>query len=304
MRFLIMLFLPLLLCFAFFMAYTSFLPKNSSSSYYFENLKIEASSAIEDDMLPALKGAVSTIGGKLSFFFKETKNLIVRIFISIKIYFHELLYERVVHFEGLANVTEDSLLKLLPKERSNISWYLSKEELKQSLLSIPTIKSIDINLCSFLSINCFNVRAEERQPFFVSSDKRWLLASDGTILKKTDANSLATYPLALGVDVMKESPDLLKAKISALYRVYTDSMNHLALDIRSLKFSKRGEVIVNFDNHPAAVRFEISDESNFNLSDQLTRLKYLLASLSESINLVSEIDLSMGRVGVVKYLQD
>jgi len=260
------------------------------------------------------------------------------IFSRIQTFFH---FHRVV-VSGNSVLSESDVLKYLPMKRDNLWWYQNRVPISLGLKKHPLIKSALIEPCPPVQLNlkkltsiietwgCFKVEINERTPRFrvQLGLSQWLVDEEGVSLVMIPsaqeavgaqvgiqpAGSISSdsidarfkkLPLLEGAISDLMSPDEANARI----RYLIDKVRHLCsitgMNVTSIKFLDRGEMLVRFESVPFAVRFGSElhtvpgDFTRVALDEQVERLKTLAPRVLGDKE-VEEIDLGFNKLAVIR----
>jgi hypothetical protein len=157
-----------------------------------------------------------------------------------------LLYEREVLLPNELLPFRGVIEEQLPWESSNVSWMLFPSRLKASLEMIPLLRAPQIERCSWLSISCFTIVSQLREPIAVVhlEDKKWLIDAQAEYLLPVSEPPDTSLPMIEGLDPFGHSPERLRAATARLLMLLNSLRQWHEGRISKIVFVHEGEIRV------------------------------------------------------------
>ena len=181
----------------------------------------------------------------------------------------------------------------------------------------PLIAAAVVRPCSGLSLDCFVLTVEERQPAFIAvmadESRAWLVGQDGGFIaplthKQFQEGVLRVFGekarrlvVVRGLWGAKSSPDEVKNRLQWVTQSLRALSEGSSLAIREVQLRESSEIRVLFDEAPFPVLFELSAEALPDLSEKGRQLKRLIAELGQQKGTVREVDFALKKMAVVRY---
>ena len=220
------------------------------------------------------------------------------------------LFKRELYFSGLALLSEASLLGEIPETVSNLTWKFGRASLTSMLLQNPLVKEAKIEACSRLSMRCFQVELQEREPSFVAAfgETDWVVAKDGSLIEPTNNISVLNYeiidylPRIENLSMGISSSALVKSRSRYLADLISDVEEASGEQVKSINFDSPGEVLLSLHGFEFKVKLSADNISDKLAEREVNRLAVLLEELEDHLALVQSIDLVFDRIGVVRFI--
>lgn len=222
----------------------------------------------------------------------------------------QLLNDKELRIDGLHILSRAEVEKLLPLKRSVPWWHLHATEIQAQLGQTPWVQEAQLESCpdSWASRwGCFLVRIKERQPMFLATfeGNSWVIDREGSFLvpqSELEGRNFAGQLITVrGLAATANSPDIVRAQLSAASRVSETVKKEVAKSIREIEFLAQGDFSVFFDGLPFPVVFAGGVDAQIPLSEQGVRCAALLKQLRTRFSDIAKIDLAFDRVGVVQF---
>jgi cell division septal protein FtsQ len=222
----------------------------------------------------------------------------------------QLWNDKELRIDGLHVLSRAEVEKLLPLTRSVPWWHLNATEIQAQLGQMSWVQEASIESCpdSWASRwGCFVVRIKERQPMFLATfeGNSWVIDREGSFLvphRELEGRNFAGRLISVkGLAETTNSPDLVRAQLSAASRVCDTIEKEVAKSIGMLEFMGQGDFAVSFNGLPFPVVFAGGSDAKVPLAEQGVRCAALLKQLRMRYDDVAKIDLAFDRVGVVQF---
>ncbi len=218
--------------------------------------------------------------------------------------------DKELRIDGLQALSRAEVEKLLPLNRSVPWWHLNATEIQAKLSQMSWVQEAKVESCpdSWGSRwGCFVVRIKERQPMFLATfeGNPWVIDREGSFLvpqPELESRQFAGKLISVkGLAATANSPDLVRAQLSAAAVVCNTIEKEVAKPIRELEFLGQGDFAVSFEGLPFPVVFAGGRDAKIPLAEQGVRCAALLKQLKTRFSDVAKIDLAFDRVGVVQF---
>jgi hypothetical protein len=222
----------------------------------------------------------------------------------------QLWNDKELRIDGLRALSRAEVEKLLPLHRSVPWWHLNATEIQAQLSQTSWVQEASLDSCpdSWASRwGCFVVRIKERQPMFLATfeGNSWVIDREGSFLvpqRELESRHFAGKLISVkGLAETTNSPDLVRAQLSAAASVCDTIEKEVAKPIRELEFLGQGDFAVSFEGLPFPVVFAGGSDARIPLTEQGVRCAALLKQLRTRFSDVAKIDLAFDRVGVVQF---
>ena len=226
------------------------------------------------------------------------------------------LYDRKVIVLGAKNISKEQISSLLPNDKDNVYWWLNRQSIASELQKIKIIKEVVISGCSQeIPPNCFSIEIVERKPSFIAirGANAALLDSEGNEFDAVQSSDLAIKlkelmsvdedkpKVVVGLYSEGSSSDQVLARFEYVRQAVAKIQEESRIEFSRIELMPSGELLLKPSRANFTVQFDNNWQNLEGLSDQVTRLKLVLAEVASRINEVTKIDLAFNRIAVVAY---
>ncbi|MGA1191697.1 MAG: hypothetical protein ACO3XO_05395 [Bdellovibrionota bacterium] len=213
-----------------------------------------------------------------------------------------LLYEREVLLPKELLPFRGIIEEQLPWERSNVSWLLFPSRLNASLETIPLLRAPKVQRCSWLSIACFAIVSELREPVAVVrlKDKKWLVDAQAEYLLPVSYSPASPLPTILGLELFEHSPERLRVATARLLMLVDSFRQWHDEPVSKIAFIHENEIRISFQESAPTLLLRAEQLSKERLRQMGERMQTVmtLEALRARDNAV--IDLRFKGMAVVK----
>lgn len=222
----------------------------------------------------------------------------------------QLWNEKEIRIDGLQLLSRAEIEKILPLHRSVGYWHVNATEIQAQLSQNAWVQDATLSSCPETWASrwgCFLLRIQERQPMFVAAfdGNSWVIDRDGAFLVPLSELASRNFSGKLisvrGVAASANSPDLVRAQLSAASELCDTLEKQVSKPIRELEFLGQGDFAVSFDGVPFPVIFAAGKDAKVPLVEQGERCSALIKQLGSRLYDVAKVDLAFDRVGVVQF---
>lgn len=217
-----------------------------------------------------------------------------------------LLYEREVLLPNELLPFRGVIEEQLPWESSNVSWMLFPSRLKASLEMIPLLRAPQVERCSWLSIACFAIVSELREPIAIVhlEDKKWLVDAQAEYLLPVSEAPDASLPIIVGLDPFGHSPERLRAATARLLMVLSSLRQGHDERIGKIVFVNEEEIRISFEGSAPTLVMSVEQLSKERLRQIGERMQAVLSLEALRGSGQAVIDLRFKGMAVVKPVFD
>ena len=218
--------------------------------------------------------------------------------------------DKELRIDGLRLLSRAEVEKTLPLDRSVAWWHVNATEIQGKLAQNAWVEDATLSSCPDTWASrwgCFLLRIKERQPMFVATfdDNSWVIDRDGAFLVPLSEFASRNFSGRLisvrGLAASANSPDIVRAQLSAASQLCDTLEKQVSKSIRELEFLAQGDFSISFDGVPFPVVFAAGKDAKVPLVEQGERCVALLKQLGARLTEVSRVDLAFDRVGVVQF---
>lgn len=214
------------------------------------------------------------------------------------------LYERDVTIHGGDDNLQREVFIKIKRAGSNIQLRFTPEDIEKKILSLSTVQSVSIEPCSVLSLGCFVVTLEQRQPYYriykTNSGKSavWLSSKEGSFIQNGDGCP-ACIPI-IGLDAMtSESSEGAQRALSKLTMFISALKTTTRCEVLNVEFLSSQELNVLLGGCASwQVLFSFPYEKSV-YEKELVRFKEVLDQFAGKESVVKRVELSYDKIAVV-----
>lgn len=217
-----------------------------------------------------------------------------------------LLYEREVLLPNELLPFRGVIEEQLPWESSNVSWMLFPSRLKASLEMIPLLRAPQVERCSWLSIACFTIVSELREPIAVVhlDDKKWLVDAQAEYLLPVSQSPDVSLPMIVGLDPFMHSPERLRVATARLLMLVDSFRQWHHEPMSKIVFVHEKEIRISFEGSAPILILSVEQLSKERLEKIGERMQTVLSLEALRGRAHAAIDLRFKGMAVVKPMSD